>query len=226
LILWPRPGRLCWHRGNSAAHPGVIRKVDPPGFAPVFHAEECQACLGESDAAAAKRDVAAEGLQPAPRPADIAGELAMVGVLEPARGDDMREVQGGEPAGAVAVVEAREYEVGVAAGKRFVSHAVERQPPRIGLDVAGPRLGGQPPHTEPGAAGQHGPIIGEARPFVAGELRQGQVRQKRPHFSAMQSAQIDVYHHADRLPVTPSAAFRAAAADARPVLGAGTKIER
>ena len=61
------------------------------------------------------------------------------------------------------MVETREYEVGVAAGKRFIAHAVERQPP----------------HTEPGVAGQHGPIIGEARPLVAGKVRECHVWQKR-----------------------------------------------
>lgn len=102
----------------------------------------------------------------------------MVGVVEAACGERVRKVEVREAAGGDAVIEAGKHKVGVAAGECFIAITVEREPPRIGFDEASPSLGGSSPHAEARPAGEHGPIVGQALPRVAGKLRHDQMRQE------------------------------------------------
>jgi putative colanic acid biosynthesis acetyltransferase WcaF len=106
------------------------------------------------------------------------GEPALVGVVEPAGGDYVGEVQFRKPCGSPSLVEAREHHVGIAARQCAVIKPVQCEPPLVGGHVGrvGKRRGS--PDTEPGPAWDHRTVIPEVRPLIVVKRGQSKMRIK------------------------------------------------
>jgi hypothetical protein len=96
----------------------VVGEIEPAGSAAVLDADKGEGRLEQGRRSPTAGGAAAQRLEPAPRPSDVAGELEIVGECNAARWDDVRQLQGRETGRTVPAVDAGEHEVGVFTGQR------------------------------------------------------------------------------------------------------------